>query len=71
MMTEEQLNRFGMLIDSLVSARSYSTTKMLPPDICLEAIDGILKEVSGEARELYIEISGDDPWATHPPEIQP
>lgn len=70
-MTDEQLNRFGVLIDSIMSARTYSSTGMLPPDICLEAIDSILRDVSGDARELYIEIAGDDPWADHPREIQP
>lgn len=70
-MTQEQLNRFGMLIDSIVSARTYSSTRMLPPDISLDAIDSILREVSHEARELYVEIASDDPWADHPPEIQP
>jgi len=70
-MNEEQMNRFGMLIDKVVSARTYSSTGMLPPSICLEAIDSILREVSGEARELYIEIAGEDPWENHPKEIQP
>ena len=69
--TDDQLNRFGMMVDSVVSARSYTTTGMLPPEICLEAIDGILKELSGDARELYVEISGSDLWADHPREIQP
>lgn len=69
--TDEQLNRFGMLIDSIMSARTYTSWGALPPDICLEAIESILGDVSGNARELYIEIAGDDPWKDHPKEIQP
>ena len=69
--TDDQLNRFGMMVDSAVSARTYTTTGMLPPEICLEAIGGILKELSGNARELYVEICGSDPWENHPQEIQP
>ena len=70
-MTDQQLNEFGMLIDKVVSARTYSSTRILPANICLDAIDSILREVSSEARELYIEIAGNDPWEDHPAEIQP
>lgn len=69
--TEQQLDCLGMLIDKVVSARTYSSTGMLPPELSIAAIDAILRETSGELRELYIEISGEDPWEDHPQEIQP
>lgn len=70
--TEEELeNRLGQITDNAVSARTYTTTRILPPVLCLDALENLLKELTRDLRELYIDATGSDPWADHPKEIQP
>lgn len=60
-MTEEQNERFGMLIDSIDNLKAAAETP-LPAKIHLEHINAILPELSAEFKKLFIEITGENPW---------
>jgi hypothetical protein len=60
-MTEEQKERFGLLIDGIDNLAS-ALTLPLSPQIHVEALRSTLPEKVEELKTLFKEITNENPW---------
>jgi len=65
MSTPEQHERLGRLADRL-DAILYGTKLPLPPHIHIECMSGTVREVRDEIANLYVELTGVNPWEDNP-----
>lgn len=59
--TDDQLERISELVDKASNCIS-ATQLRVRPEIHVEGLRGGLQEVEQVLRELYVEISGENPW---------
>jgi hypothetical protein len=63
--TIEEVEQLGRVVERL--ANLYGATKLpLRPELHLAGIVPGLKELRDQLRELYVAVSGDDPWEGDP-----
>jgi len=63
-MNEEQLDRLGQeIVDKADNFLEYKNMA-LPPKMIIDALLNGPSEIRSTARDLYVELSGDDPWET-------
>lgn len=60
-MNEEQKDKLGMLIDTLDST-AHGLDIPLPASFHLEQMKLIIPEKVKELKDIYIEITGENPW---------
>jgi len=59
--TDDQLERISELVDKASNCIA-ATQLRVRPEIHVEGLRGGLQEIEQALRELYIEISGENPW---------
>lgn len=59
--TDEQLDKIGKLVDTANNCIA-ATQLRVRPEIHVEGLRGGMQEIEQALRELYIEISGENPW---------
>lgn len=64
-MNAAQLEALGQIVES---AANYEALTMLPmpTEVHFGALLDGMRKLRDEARRLYVEVSGDDPWDGHP-----
>jgi hypothetical protein len=63
--TDDQTEALGMLADKLDTAL-YAAKLPLPPQMHVEQLSNIIREVRDELATHVRDILGDDPWDTNP-----
>ena len=64
-MTPEQLEDLGQIVES--ASNFHAAGQMpLPPQMHLTCLRDGMEAIRDNARRLYFEVSGEDPWADHP-----
>lgn len=60
-MTEEQKEKFGLLIDE-VDNLSHALNIPMPPSFHVERLKETLPEKVEELKQIFIEVTGENPW---------
>lgn len=58
---EDKLEKLGLLIDSLDNL-AHALKLALPPQVHVEQIGVALPEKVKELKEVFVEITGENPW---------
>lgn len=62
-LTEDLERRLGAIVDRAENAL-HGMKMPVNPTIHLQGLEGILREIRDDARKVYVEIEGNDPWET-------
>jgi hypothetical protein len=61
MITEEQADKLGRLIDDIENIQ-YALDIPLPPEMHVEQLKGLIPKKVAALKSIYIDIVGDNPW---------